>query len=82
MNVTAGYLTVIDTSVVNSKSLTFNIKKGKKVKIKEIKIIGRDKITNTNKNFFNRQDTVFAVSNKKSKEEYERYKSQKLVAYL
>jgi outer membrane protein insertion porin family len=67
LNVTAGYLTEIDTSVVNSKSLTFNINKGKKVKIKEIKIIGRNKITNPNKSFFNQQDTVFAVSNKKVK---------------
>ena len=67
LNVTAGYLTAIDTSLVNSKSLTFNINKGKKVKIKEIKIIGRNKITNKNKSFLNQQDTIFAVSNKKVK---------------
>jgi len=66
-NVTVSYLTIIDTSVVNSENLIFNINKGKKVKIKEIKIIGRDKIANTHKTFFNRQDSVFAISNKKVK---------------
>jgi len=67
LNVTVGYLTTIDSSAVNSKNLIFNINKRKKVKIKEIKIIGRDKITNKHKTFFSRKDTVFAVSNKKVK---------------
>ena len=67
LNITVGYLTTIDSSVVNSENLIFNINKGKKVKIKEIKIIGRDKIANTNKTFFNRQDTVFAISDRKVK---------------
>ena len=69
-NVTVGYLTTIDSSAVNSESLIFNINKGKKVKIKEIKIIGRDKIANTNKTFFNRQDTVFAISDRKVKKSH------------
>ena len=49
LNVAVGYLTTIDTSAINSENLIFNINKGKKIKIKEIKIIGRDKIANTNK---------------------------------
>ena len=67
LNITVGYLTTIDSSVVNSENLIFNINKGKKVKIKEIKIIGRSKIANTNKTFLNRKDTVYALSNKKVK---------------
>jgi outer membrane protein insertion porin family len=67
LNVTVGYLTTIDSSAVNSENLIFNINKGKKVKIKEIKIIGRNKIANTNKTFFNQQDSVFAISDRKIK---------------
>ena len=67
LNITVGYLTTIDTSAVNSENLIFNINKGKKIKIKEIKITGRNKIANTNKTFFNRQDTVFAISDRKAK---------------
>ncbi len=67
LNVAVGYLTTIDTSAINSENLIFNINKGKKIKIKEIKIIGRDKIANTNKTFFSRQDTVFAISDRKVK---------------
>ena len=66
-SVTVGYITAIDTTTANSKSLTFTINKGKKVKIKNITIHGRNKIINTNKTFFNRKDTVFAVSNRKVK---------------
>ena len=67
LNITVGYLTTIDSSAVNSENLIFNINKGKKVKIKEITIIGRSKIANTNKTFLNRKDTVYALSNKKVK---------------
>ena len=66
-NVNVSYLTVVDSTTTNSKSLTFSINKGKKVKIKDIIIHGRNKIVNTNKSFFNQKDTVFAVSNKKIK---------------
>lgn len=67
LNVTVGYLTTIDASAINSENLIFYINKGKKVKIKEIKIIGRDKIVNTHKTFFNRQDSVFAISERRVK---------------
>jgi outer membrane protein insertion porin family len=77
LNITVGYLTTIDTSAVNSESLIFNINKGKKVKIKDIKIIGRDKIANTNKTFLNRQDTVFAISDRKVKKSMKNTKAKK-----
>ena len=67
LNVSVGYLTTIDTTVVNSENLIFNINKEKKVKIKEIKITGRKKIANTNKTFLNRKDTVYAINNREVK---------------
>lgn len=77
LNITVGYLATIDSSAVNSESLVFNINKGKKVKIKEITILGRDKIANTNKTFFNRQDTVFAISDRKVKKSMKDTKAKK-----
>ena len=65
LNVSVGYLTTVDSATENSENLIFNINKGKKVKIKEIKIIGRSKLANTNKTFLNRKDTVYALSDKK-----------------
>ena len=67
LNVNVGYITTIDSATANSKNLIFNINKGKKVKIKEIKIIGRSKTVNTNKTFLNRKDTIYALSDKKVK---------------
>ena len=67
LNVNIGYITTIDSATANSKNLIFNINKGKKVKIKEIKIIGRSKTVNTNKTFLNRKDTIYALSDKKVK---------------
>jgi len=67
LNASVGYLTTIDTTAVNSENLIFNITKGKKVKIKEIKITGRRKIANTTKTFLNRKDTVYAINNRKVK---------------
>jgi len=64
LNISVGYLTNIDTTAVNSKNLIFNINKGKKVKINEIKITGRKRILNTNKTFLNREDTVYAINNR------------------
>ncbi len=64
-NIDVEYSTPIDSSNINSKSLIFNIQKGKKVKIKEIIINGRNKIANNKKTFFNKKDTVFALSDKK-----------------
>ncbi len=67
LNVSVVSLASIDTTAVNSKNLIFIINKGKKVKIKEIKIIGRKKIKNTNKTFLNRKDTVYAINDRKVK---------------
>jgi outer membrane protein insertion porin family len=56
--------------------LIFNINKKKKVKIKEIKIIGRKKIANTNKTFLNRKDTVFSINNRKVKKSMKETKAK------
>ena len=63
-NIQVNYTTTVDSTISNAKNLIFNINKGKKVKIKEIIIQGRQKIANTNKNFFNKKDTIFAISDK------------------
>lgn len=76
LNVSVGYLTTTDTTAVNSKNLIFNINKGKKVKIKEIKITGRKKIENTNKTFLNRKDTVYAINNRKVKKSMKETKAK------
>ena len=76
LNVSVGYLTTTDTSAVNSENLIFNITKGKKVKIKEIKITGRKKIANTNKTFLNRKDTVYAINNRKVKKSMKETKAK------
>ena len=76
LNVNVGYLTNIDTNSVNSKNLIFNITKGKKVKIKEIKINGRKKIVNINKTFLNRKDTVYAINNRKIKKSMKETKAK------
>jgi len=61
-NIKVGYLTTLDTNTANSENLIFNINRGNKVKIKEIIIHGRNKILNTKKNIFNRQDSIYAIS--------------------
>ena len=76
LNVSVGYLTITDTTAVNSENLIFNITKGKKVKIKEIKITGRNKIKNTNKTFLNRKDTVYAINNRKVKKSMKETKAK------
>ena len=76
LNISVGYLTTIDTTAVNSENLIFNITKGKKVKIKEIKITGRKKIANTNKTFLNRKDTVYAINNRKVKKSMKETKAK------
>lgn len=76
LNVSVGYSTSIDTTAVNSESLIFNILKGKKVKIKEIKITGRKKIANTNKTFLNRKDSVYAINNRKVKKSMKETKAK------
>tara|TARA_B100002052_G_scaffold43020_1_gene35600 strand:+ start:221594 stop:224110 length:2517 start_codon:yes stop_codon:yes gene_type:complete len=66
-NVQVGYLTNIDSTVVNGKNLIFNINKGEKIKIKEIIVNGRLKIANNKQNLFNANDSVYALSDKKIK---------------
>ena len=76
LNVSVGYITNIDTNSVNSENLIFNITKGKKVKIKEIKINGRKKIVNTNKTFLNRKDTIYAINDRKIKKSMKETKAR------
>jgi len=61
-NIQVGYITSNDPKTKNSKDLTFSINKGKKTKIKEIKIYGRKKIAN-NKSYFNTKDSIYSISN-------------------
>ncbi len=65
--VKVGYLTTIDTSTANSKNLIFNIDKGKKVKVKEIIIKGRQLSKNSKKTIRNRKDSTYAISDYKIK---------------
>ncbi len=67
LNITVGHSTTVDSATANSKNLIFNINKGEKVKIKEIIVKGRTKVLNPKKTFFNRKDTVYALSNRKLK---------------
>ena len=64
-NINVSYITKQDSNMVNGKSLIFSIQKGKKVKIKNIVINGRSKIKNTNKSLFNKQDSVYAINERK-----------------
>ena len=57
------YLTTTDTSKANSQNLIFNITKGKKIKIKDIIVKGRNKIPNKNKTLLNRKDSIYPISN-------------------
>ena len=52
-NVKVNYKIEDDNSTLNASTLTFNIDKGEKVKIKEIIIHGRELRKNTNKTFYN-----------------------------
>ena len=76
LNASVGYLTTIDTTAVNSENLIFNIHKGKKVKIKEIKITGRKKIANPKKTLLNRKDTVYAINNRQVKKSMKETKAK------
>jgi len=75
-NIRVDYFTAIDSTTINSKSLTFNINKGKKVKIKEIRFNGRNKIVNNKKSIFNQNDSLFAISNKKLKKSMKETKAK------
>ena len=56
------YLVSPDKSKNNYKNLTFTINKGKKVKIKNIIINGRKKISNTKQNLIFKKDSIYAIS--------------------
>ena len=77
LKVVVGYISSTDTSAINSKNLVFNIKKGKKIKIKEISIIGRSKIVNINKSLLNRKDTILTISNRKAANSMKETKAKK-----
>ena len=61
-NIIVNYSIEQDPLSLNSSSLTFNIDRGEKVKIKEIIIHGRELRKNDNKNFFNKADMTYAIS--------------------
>ena len=75
-NVRVDYLTPIDTTKANAKNLIFNIAKGKKLKIKEIIVNGRHKISNKNKTLLNRKDSIYPVSNYRLKKSMKETKSK------
>tara|TARA_Y100001954_G_scaffold103161_1_gene112304 strand:+ start:840 stop:3377 length:2538 start_codon:yes stop_codon:yes gene_type:complete len=52
-NIKVNYTIEDDNSTLNASTLTFNINKGEKVKIKEVIIHGRELRKNTNKTFYN-----------------------------
>ena len=60
--INVNYLVSPDTSKNNYKNLTFTINKGKKVKIKNIIINGRKKISNTKQNLIFKKDSIYAIS--------------------
>ncbi len=75
-NVEINYKTEIDTNSKNTYDLTFTINKGKKIKIKEILFNGRKKIINKNKTIWNREDTVFAISERQLKKSMKETKAK------
>ncbi|MBH70336.1 MAG: outer membrane protein assembly factor BamA [Flavobacteriales bacterium] len=60
--ISVNYLVSPDTLKNNYKNLTFTINKGKKVKIKNIIINGRKKISNTKQNLIFKKDSIYAIS--------------------
>ena len=60
--ISVNYLVSPDASKNNYKNLTFTINKGKKVKIKNIIINGRKKISNTKQNLIFKKDSIYAIS--------------------
>jgi outer membrane protein insertion porin family len=75
-NIIVDYLVTVDTTIANSKNLTFNITKGEKVKIKKIIIKGRNQIANENKSLLNQKDSTYAISNYKIKKSMKETKSK------
>tara|TARA_Y100001968_G_C19431046_1_gene757042 strand:+ start:46 stop:2109 length:2064 start_codon:yes stop_codon:yes gene_type:complete len=77
LNAEISYVEEKDANAVNSSTLTFLIKKGKKVKIKEIRILGREKKINSKKTFFNKNDSIFTISTRKIKKSLKETKEKK-----
>lgn len=75
-NINIEYLTNTDTTTANSKNLIFNINKGKKIKIKDIIIKGRNKVFNEKKNLINRNDSIYSISDYKIKKSMKETKSK------
>ena len=67
LNVQINHYLSKDSLSPNSSVLILDIKKSKKIKIKDIVVYGRKKMLNNNKTFFNKKDTIYAISNKKLK---------------
>jgi len=76
-NVKVDYEINEDAKVVNSSILTFNIQKGEKVKIREIIIHGRELRKNNTKNFFNKADMTYALSDLTIKRKMKETKEKK-----
>ena len=75
-NVTVDFLTKPDTTTLNSENLIFNIKKGGRIKIKDIFIKGRKKYINKEKNLLNRKDSIYAINDSKIKKSMKETKSK------
>ena len=58
-------IVIKDSLAKNASMLIFDIKKGNKIKIKDIIVSGRKQLVNNEKNFFKRKDTIYAISNAK-----------------
>ena len=77
LNVLVDYKTYNDSTLKNSAILVFNIKKSKKIKINNIKIIGRDKRLNLKKTIWNNKDSSFVISNYKLRKTFKETKQKK-----
>ena len=67
LNISVNHYLSNDSLSANSSILILEIDKSEKIKIKDIIVYGRKEIVNNNKTFFNKKDTVYAISNKKLK---------------
>ena len=65
LNTSVKSIIIKDTLTKNASLLIFDIDKNNKVKIHDIIVSGRKQELNKNKNFFNKKDTVYALSNYK-----------------
>ena len=65
LNTSVKSIIIKDTLTKNASLLIFDIDKNNKVKIHDIIVSGRKQELNKNKNFFNKKDTVYALSNSK-----------------